>query len=151
MTNIDNKPEAILDRVLEKTGLIPTNNIENEVERVVEKLWKKFKSPLGNSSINARNNSMYDLERFVTDTITSLTEQHQTEKEYMLREFEKVKKLREDEHQREKEAIVNEVLGAVREETPHHFTREYRDTDSMRDRISHKITEIATNHNIHYE
>lgn len=141
MTNIDNKPEAILDRVLEKTGLIPTNNIENEVERVVEKLWKKFKSPLGNSSINARNNSMYDLERFVTDTITSLTEQHQTEKEYMLREFEKVKKLREDEHQREKEAIVKEIIGMA-----------FVDFGYMEKIVSIiDIEKIATNHNIHYE
>jgi len=34
-------------------------------EKIVERLWSRFKSPLGNSSIDAKNNSMYILEAFL--------------------------------------------------------------------------------------
>jgi len=41
----------------------------NTTEKRVEKLWKKFKSVLGNSSIDNKRNSMYDLEDFLIDSI----------------------------------------------------------------------------------
>ena len=34
-------------------------------EEITKELWRKFKSPLGNSSIDNKFNSMYDLENFV--------------------------------------------------------------------------------------
>lgn len=38
--------------------------------------------------------------------------------------------------------LVSKIEGIVREETPNHFTREYRDTDSMRDRICKRCREL---------
>lgn len=34
-----------------------------------KELWNKFKSPLGNSSIDNKNNSMYDLEDFIKELL----------------------------------------------------------------------------------
>ena len=39
----------------------------NSTKTWQERLWYIFKSPLGYSSIDNKNNSMYDLERFISD------------------------------------------------------------------------------------
>jgi hypothetical protein len=40
-----------------------------------ERLWDRFKSPLGYSSIDNKNNSMYDLEKFITELIAKTREE----------------------------------------------------------------------------
>jgi len=41
----------------------------NYTEKRLKLLWYKFKSPLGGSSIDNKNNSMYDLDSFVNESI----------------------------------------------------------------------------------
>lgn len=46
--------------------------MENEI---IKRLWAKFKSPLGYSSIDNKNNSMYDLEQFILSELKALKEE----------------------------------------------------------------------------
>jgi len=48
------------------------NNIEDKIK---EELWKRFKSVLGNSSIDNKTNSMYDLEAFVQKALKETQQQ----------------------------------------------------------------------------
>jgi hypothetical protein len=45
----------------------------------------------------------------------------------------------------EMRGVLNHVYDMVREETPKHITRDYRETDAMRDRIGHRIFGIINN------
>ena len=58
--------------------------MENLKEKIIKELWDKFKSVLGNSSIDNKTKSMYDLEDFLNksmervekEAVKGLTNQH---------------------------------------------------------------------------
>jgi len=46
----------------------------DNIQKNIELLWEKFKSPLGHSSIGNKFNSMYDLEKFLKQSYISFIE-----------------------------------------------------------------------------
>jgi len=58
----------------------------DNIQKNIELLWEKFKSPLGHSSIGNKFNSMYDLEKFLKQShisfIESEVERLEGEKKY---------------------------------------------------------------------
>ena len=48
--------------------------LAKQIQKNIELLWEKFKSPLGHSSIDNKFNSMYDLEKFLIQSHISFIE-----------------------------------------------------------------------------
>lgn len=81
----------------------------------------------------------------MTKTTPTLEEKKKKANRYFhTGEIVELEKLVEETYTTAKREALREVRIIVEEETPSHVTREVRDTDAMRDRISKRITHLES-------
>ena len=86
-------------------------NINKTIEETKKELWNKFKSVLGKSSIDNKNNSMYDLEAFIIKALKTKEAKHQKVTDFLIESHALDMKELKEKHQKKLEELERECVG----------------------------------------